>query len=55
MKQEGSQLNARRIQTTLKRRASAKAVLVGRDIGEVVVEQLLREHLERWHLTLLRC
>ncbi len=38
MKQEGSQLNVRRIQTTLKRRGSAKAVLEGRDIGEVVQE-----------------
>jgi hypothetical protein len=54
MKQEGSQLNARRIQTTLKRRESAKAVLEGRDIGEVV-EQLLKKYLERWNLTLPRC
>ncbi len=46
MKQEGAQLNARRSQTTLKRRASAKAVLEGRDIGEVV-EELLREYLEK--------
>jgi hypothetical protein len=45
MKQERSQLNVR-IPTTLKRQASAKAVLEGRDIGEVV-EQLLREYLER--------
>jgi hypothetical protein len=45
MKQERSQLNVR-IPTTLKRRASAKAVLEGRDIGEVV-EELLREYLER--------
>jgi hypothetical protein len=45
MKQERSQLNVR-IPTTLKRRASAKAVLEGRDIGEVV-EGLLREYLER--------
>ena len=45
MKQERSQLNVR-IPTTLKRQASAKAVLEGRDIGEVV-EDLLREYLER--------
>jgi len=45
MKQECSQLNVR-IPTTLKRQASAKAVLEGRDIGEVV-EELLREYLER--------
>jgi hypothetical protein len=45
MKQERSQLNVR-IPTPLKRRASAKAVLEGRDIGEVV-EELLREYLER--------
>ncbi len=45
MKQERSQLNVR-IPTTLKRQASAKAVLEGRDIGEVV-EALLREYLER--------
>jgi len=45
MKQERSQLNVR-IPTTLKRQASAKAVLEGRDIGEVV-ESLLREYLER--------
>lgn len=45
MKQERSQLNVR-IPTTLKRQASAKAVLEGRDIGEVV-EELLREYLER--------
>jgi hypothetical protein len=45
MKQERSQLNVR-ILTTLKRQASAKAVLEGRDIGEVV-EELLREYLER--------
>ena len=45
MKQERSQLNVR-IPTTLKRQASAKAVLEGRDIGEVV-EGLLREYLER--------
>jgi len=45
MKQERSQLNVR-IPTTLKRQASAKAVLEGRDIGELV-EELLREYLER--------
>jgi hypothetical protein len=45
MKQERSQLNVR-IPTTLKRQASAKAVLEGRDIGEVV-EELLREYLEK--------
>jgi hypothetical protein len=45
MKQERSQLNVR-VPTTLKRRASAKAVLEGRDIGEIV-EELLREYLER--------
>ncbi len=45
MKQERSQLNVR-LPTTLKRQASAKAVLEGRDIGEVV-EELLREYLER--------
>ena len=45
MKQERSQLNVR-IPTTLKRRASAKAVLEGKDIGEVV-EELLREYLDR--------
>ena len=45
MKQERSQLNVR-IPTTLKRQASAKAVLEGRDIGEVV-EALLREYLDR--------
>ena len=44
MKQERSQLNVR-IPTPLKRRASAKAVLEGRDIGEVV-EELLREYLK---------
>jgi hypothetical protein len=44
MKQERSQLNVR-IPTTLKRQASAKAVLEGRDIGEVV-EALLREYLQ---------
>ena len=44
MKQERSQLNVR-IPTALKRRASAKAVLEGRDIGEVV-EELLREYLK---------
>src|SRR5215208_6166506 len=45
MKQERSQLNVR-IPTALKRRASAKAVLEGQDIGEVV-EELLREYLEK--------
>jgi len=45
MKQERSQLNVR-IPTTLKRQASAKAVLEGRDIGEVI-EELLREYLDR--------
>ncbi len=45
MKQERSQLNVR-IPTALKRQASAKAVLEGRDIGEVV-EDLLRQYLER--------
>lgn len=45
MKQERSQLNVR-VPTTLKRKASAKAVLEGKDIGEVV-EALLREYLER--------
>ena len=45
MKQERSQLNVR-IPTALKRRASAKAVLEGRDIGEVV-EELLHEYLEK--------
>ena len=45
MKQERSQLNVR-LPTTLKRQASAKAVLEGRDIGEVV-EELLREYLKR--------
>lgn len=45
MKQERSQLNVR-LPTILKRRASAKAVLEGRDIGEVI-EELLREYLER--------
>ena len=40
MKQERSQLNVR-LPTTLKRQASAKAVLEGRDIGEVVEELLL--------------
>ena len=45
MKQERSQLNVR-IPTTLKRQATAKAVLEGRDIGGVV-EELLREYLER--------
>jgi len=45
MKQERSQLNVR-IPTALKRQASAKAVLEGRDIGEVV-EDLLRQYVER--------
>lgn len=45
MKQERSQLNVR-IPTALKRQASAKAMLEGRDIGEVV-EELLSEYLER--------
>ena len=45
MKQERSQLNVR-IPTSLKRQASAKAVLEGRDIGEIV-EELLREYLDR--------
>ena len=45
MKQERSQLNVR-IPTALKRQASAKAVLEGRDIGEVV-EDLLHQYLER--------
>jgi len=45
MQQERSQLNVR-LPTTLKRQATAKAVLEGRDIGEVV-EELLREYLQR--------
>jgi hypothetical protein len=45
MKQERSQLNVR-IPTMLKRQASAKAVLEGRDVGEVVAA-LLREYLDR--------
>ena len=45
MKQDRSQLNVR-LPTTLKRQATAKAVLEGRDIGEVV-EELLREYLEK--------
>ena len=45
MKQERSQLNVR-LPTALKRQASAKAVLEGKDIGEVV-EDLLRQYLER--------
>lgn len=45
MKQARSQLNVR-IPTTLKRQATAKAVLEGRDIGEVI-EDLLREYLNR--------
>lgn len=44
MKQQRSQLNVR-LPTTLKRQATAKAVLEGRDIGEVV-EELLREYLQ---------
>ena len=44
MQQERSQLNVR-LPTTLKRQATAKAVLEGRDIGEVV-EELLRKYLE---------
>jgi hypothetical protein len=44
MKQERSQLNVR-VPTTLKRQASAKAVLEGKDIGEVV-EALLQQYLE---------
>jgi len=45
MKQERSQLNVR-IPTALKRQATAKAVLEGRDIGEVI-EDLLRQYIER--------
>ncbi len=45
MKQERSQLNVR-VPTVLKRRASAKAMLEGKDIG-AVVEELLREYLDR--------
>lgn len=45
MSQERSQLNVR-IPTALKRQASSKAVLEGRDIGEVV-EELLREYLQK--------
>ncbi len=45
MKQERSQLNVR-VPTILKRRASAKAMLEGKDIG-AVVEELLREYLDR--------
>lgn len=45
MKQERSQLNVR-IPTTLKRQASAKAVLEGEDIGGVV-ERLLRDYLDK--------
>jgi hypothetical protein len=45
MKQERSQLNVR-LPTTLKRQAAAKAVLEGKDIGEVV-EELLREYLKK--------
>jgi hypothetical protein len=43
MTQDRSQLNVR-IPTALKRQASAKAVLEGREIGEVV-EELLRRYL----------
>lgn len=45
MKQPRSQLNVR-LPTPLKRQATAKAVLEGRDIGEVV-EELLKEYLNR--------
>lgn len=45
MKQKRSQLNVR-IPTSLKRQASAKAVLEGKDIGEVV-EGLLRDYLDK--------
>lgn len=45
MKQERSQLNVR-IPTHLKRQATAKAILDGRDIGEVI-EELLRKYVER--------
>lgn len=45
MKQERSQLNVR-IPTSLKRQASAKAVLEGKDIGEIV-EELLRGYLDK--------
>lgn len=45
MKQDRSQLNVR-IPTTLKRRASAKAVLEGREIGEIV-EGLLQEYISK--------
>ncbi|MDX5895623.1 hypothetical protein [Rubrobacter radiotolerans] len=41
MKQDRSQLNVR-IPTALKRQAAAKAVLEGREIGEVVEELLQR-------------
>lgn len=43
MNQQRTQLNVR-IPTALKRQATAKAVLEGRDIGEVV-EHLLREYI----------
>ena len=43
MNQQRTQLNVR-IPTALKRQATAKAVLEGRDIGEVV-EDLLREYI----------
>lgn len=45
MKQARSQLNVR-LPTDLKRQATAKAVLEGRDIGEVV-EDLLRTYLDK--------
>lgn len=45
MKQDRSQLNVR-IPTALKRQASAKAVLEGREIGEIV-EELLREYISK--------
>ena len=45
MKQARSQLNVR-LPTTLKRQATAKAILEGRDIGEVI-EDLLQEYLQR--------
>ncbi len=44
MRQARSQLNVR-LPTPLKRQATAKAVLEGRDIGEVI-EELLREYLD---------
>ncbi len=45
MQQARSQLNVR-LPTPLKRQATAKAVLEGRDIGEVI-EELLTEYLSR--------